>query len=200
MKPQRTQRAQRRGLERGCPHCKGSESSRAAKILECGGKRSATPLWLWARRGAKAPSPLSLCRRTPHRFGRGSAALCSLRSLWLNHSVCSDALWWAALGLQPRDPRGQLEQQRDQLPRGEPQQQLAGQQEQQPRVPVRPAPSSTSVPEGAKADPAAILSCGDNQPQANSRKEPPGVSSQNGVSVESSGRICVSSPIPGTDL
>jgi hypothetical protein len=105
-----------------------------------------------------------------------------------------------AHGLEPRDSRRQLEQQRVELPGGEPQQQLAGQQEQQPRVPVRPAPSSTSVPEGAKADPAAILSCGDNQPQANSRKEPPGVSSQNGVSVESSGRICVSSPIPGTDL
>ena len=45
--------------------------------------------------------------------------------------------------LEPRDPRGQLEQQRDQLPVGEPQQQQPGQQEQQQRIPGCPGPSST---------------------------------------------------------
>jgi hypothetical protein len=46
-----------------------------------------------------------------------------------------------AQGLEPGDPRGQLEQQRQELPGHEPQQQLAGQQEQQQRVPVRPPPA-----------------------------------------------------------
>lgn len=55
----------------------------------------------------------------------------------------------AANGLEPRESRGQLEQQRDQLPDSEPQQQLAGQQEQQYGVPVRPAPSSTGRWESA---------------------------------------------------
>jgi len=49
--------------------------------MDCGGKRSATPLWLSAERApepeatlhlpappeAKAPSPLALCRRTPYK-------------------------------------------------------------------------------------------------------------------------------------
>ena len=45
--------------------------------------------------------------------------------------------------LEPRDPRGQLEQQREELPVGESQQQQRpGQQEQQYRVPCSPGPSS----------------------------------------------------------
>ena len=60
-----------------------------------------------------------------------------------------------AKGLEPGDPGRQLEQQRQELPGHEPQQQLAGQQEQQYRVPVRPSPSSIP-PSGT--DPAAILS------------------------------------------
>jgi hypothetical protein len=64
----------------------------------------------------------------------------------------------AAIGLEPRESRGQLEQQRDQLPGGKPQQQLAGQREQQHRVPVRPAPSSIPTVECFGTDPAAILS------------------------------------------
>jgi len=48
-----------------------------------------------------------------------------------------------ANGLEPRDPRRQLEQQREQLPVGEPQQQQPDEQEQQYRVPSRPGPSST---------------------------------------------------------
>ena len=44
--------------------------------------------------------------------------------------------------LEPHDPRGQLEQQRDQLPVGEPQQQQPGQQEQQYWVPRGSGPSS----------------------------------------------------------
>jgi RNA-directed DNA polymerase len=42
----------------------------------------------------------------------------------------------AAIGHEPGEPGWQLEQQREQLPRGEPQQQQPGQQEQQHRVPV----------------------------------------------------------------
>jgi retron-type reverse transcriptase len=64
----------------------------------------------------------------------------------------------AALGLEPRDPRRQLEQQRHQLPRGEPQQRQPDEQEQQHRVPVRAAPSSTGRHDRAPADPAALPS------------------------------------------
>ena len=81
-----------------------------------------------------------------------------------------------AKGLEPCESRRQLEQQRDQLPDGEPQQQLAGQQQQQPWVPVRAAPSSTKAPGGAMADPAAILSCGRIGMQANSSRLAPGAS------------------------
>ena len=49
----------------------------------------------------------------------------------------------AAKRLEPRDPRRQLEQQRDQLPVSEPQQQQPGQPEQQHRIPGCPRPSST---------------------------------------------------------
>ncbi len=65
----------------------------------------------------------------------------------------------AAIGLEPRDSRRQLEQQRQELPVGEPQQQQPVEQEQQRRVPGCPDPSSTGAPEGALADPAAIPSC-----------------------------------------
>ena len=65
----------------------------------------------------------------------------------------------AAIGLEPRDPRRQLEQQRQELPVSEPQQQQPVQQEQQHWVPGCPGPSSTCAPEGALADPAAIPSC-----------------------------------------
>lgn len=64
----------------------------------------------------------------------------------------------AAKRLEPCESGRQLEQQRDQLPDGEPQQQQPEQQEQQHRIPFRPAPSSTSRPDGSAADPAAILS------------------------------------------
>jgi hypothetical protein len=65
----------------------------------------------------------------------------------------------AAFGLEPRDPRRQLEQQRQELPVSEPQQQQPVEQEQQHWVPGCPGPSSTGAPEGALADPAAIPSC-----------------------------------------
>lgn len=48
-----------------------------------------------------------------------------------------------AHGLEPGDPRRQLEQQREQLPVGESEQQQPGEQEQQYRVPSRSGPSST---------------------------------------------------------
>ena len=64
-----------------------------------------------------------------------------------------------ANGLEPRDSRRQLEQQRQELPVGEPQQQQPGQQEQQYWVPSGPRPSSTGALDNAAADPAAIPSC-----------------------------------------
>jgi len=64
----------------------------------------------------------------------------------------------AANGLEPRDPRRQLEQQRDELPVSEPQQQQPGQCEQQPWIPGCAGPSSTGGLENPQADPAAILS------------------------------------------
>jgi len=67
-----------------------------------------------------------------------------------------------ANGLEPRDSRRQLEQQRQELPVSEPQQQQPGQQEQQPRFPGSAGPSSSGALDDAQADPAAILSpeCG----------------------------------------
>lgn len=56
--------------------------------------------------------------------------------------------WGTALWLEPRDSRGQLEQQREQLPGGQPQQQHAVQPQHQHRVP--PGPSSTHVSEEQK--------------------------------------------------
>ena len=68
-----------------------------------------------------------------------------------------------AIGLEPCQSGRQLEQQRDQLPDGEPQQQQQpDEQQQQPRVPVRLAPSSIGAPDGVPADPAAIPSCAKN--------------------------------------
>ena len=64
----------------------------------------------------------------------------------------------AAKGLQPCVTGRQLEQQRQQLPDGEPQQQQPDEQQQQPRVSVGAALSSTLRPDGGGADPAAILS------------------------------------------
>lgn len=55
----------------------------------------------------------------------------------------------AAKSLEPRETRRRLEQQREQLPRGESQQQQAGQREQQPRLPFCPARRSTEAPDGA---------------------------------------------------
>jgi len=63
-----------------------------------------------------------------------------------------------ANGLESRDPRRQLEQQRQELPVSEAQQQQPGQPEQQHRFPGPAGPSSSGALDGAKADPAAILS------------------------------------------
>jgi hypothetical protein len=63
-----------------------------------------------------------------------------------------------ANGLEPRDPRRQLEQQRQELPLSEPQQRQPRQQEQQHRFPGCPGPSSSGALDDAPADPAAILS------------------------------------------
>ncbi len=73
----------------------------------------------------------------------------------------------AAIGLEPRDPRRQLEQQRQELPVSAAQQQQPVQQEQQYWVPGCPRLSSTGAPEGALADPAAIPPCAEESAQAN---------------------------------
>ncbi len=62
-----------------------------------------------------------------------------------------------AKGFEPREPRGQLEQQRQELPHGEPEQEQPGQPEQQPGVPPCPGLSSIPAGESAGTDPAAIL-------------------------------------------
>ena len=82
----------------------------------------------------------------------------------------------AAKGLEPCESGRQLEQQRDQLPGGEPQQQQPDEPEQQPRVPFRSAPSSTRLPEGSGADPAAILSPAAVLPGQRHEQKPPGAS------------------------
>lgn len=82
----------------------------------------------------------------------------------------------AAIGLEPCESRRQLEQQREQLPDGEPQQQHAGQQQQQPWVPRCPRPSSTGAPGGVPADPAAILSAAEVLPRQRPTTNPPGAS------------------------
>ena len=82
----------------------------------------------------------------------------------------------AAKRLEPRESGRQLEQQRDQLPCGEPQQQQPDEQEQQHRLPFRPAPSSTRLPEGSGADPAAILSPAAILPGQIRNMNPPGAS------------------------
>jgi hypothetical protein len=93
----------------------------------------------------------------------------------------------AAKGLEPCESGRQLEQQREQLPCGEPQQQQPDEPEQQPWVPCGLAPSSTRLPEGGGADPAAIPSGAKDGAQANRDSEPPGASREAELS-KSSGR------------
>lgn len=88
----------------------------------------------------------------------------------------------AAIGLQPRESRRQLEQQRDQLPDGVSQQQQPGQQQQQQyRVPLRPAPSSTRLPHGGEADPAAIPSGAHDDAPGKYRQQTARCESEDGV-------------------
>lgn len=94
----------------------------------------------------------------------------------------------AAIGLEPCESRWQLEQQRQQLPGCEPEQQLAEQREQQHGLSVRAALSSTCVPDGAQADPVAILPCAAAKAQAK-REKAPGVSRWDRSPVEPSGRL-----------
>jgi RNA-directed DNA polymerase len=63
-----------------------------------------------------------------------------------------------ANGLQPRDSRRQLEQQRQQRALRQPQQQQSDQHQRQHWFPGCPAPSSTRWPEGSPVDPAAVPS------------------------------------------
>ena len=75
----------------------------------------------------------------------------------------------AAKRFKPGESGRQLQQQRDQLPNCESQQQLAGQQQQQHRVPLCPVPSSTLTPDGVGADPAVILSTAESSAGANTQ-------------------------------
>lgn len=63
-----------------------------------------------------------------------------------------------ANGLQPRDSRRQLEQQRQQRALRQPQQQQSDEHQQQHWFPGCAAPSSTRRPEGSPVDPAAVPS------------------------------------------
>ena len=161
--------------------------------------------------GPRAYSLCSLCSLwlTPavsHRFGvkegmatkntkitnkpaTGLFSLCSLCSLWLNIPV-SQNFEMAARRLEPRESGRQLEQQRDQLPGGEPQQQQPDEPEQQHRIPFRPAPSSTPAPSGVATDPAAILSTAGVLPRQIRNRKLPGASSL-AEPVEASGRFPV---------
>jgi hypothetical protein len=69
---------------------------------------------------------------------------------------------WSVMGasqrLEPREPRRQLEQQRRELPFSEPQQEHAGQPEQQPGLPGRRS-STVSGWISAPMEPAGIPSC-----------------------------------------
>lgn len=94
----------------------------------------------------------------------------------------------AAKRLEPRESGRQLEQQRDQLPDGEPQQQHSDEPEQQHWVPFRSPPSSTRLPEGSGADPAAILSPAGVPPGQIRNIKPPGAS-RLAEPVKNSGRF-----------
>lgn len=100
----------------------------------------------------------------------------------------------AARRLEPRESGRQLEQQRDQLPDGEPQQQQPDEQEQQHRIPLRPSRSSTLMPEGIEADPAAILSPARVWPGQIEEPNPPGASRL----AENSGRFSHLLAVRGT--
>jgi hypothetical protein len=82
----------------------------------------------------------------------------------------------AAKRLEPRESGRQLEQQREQLPDGEPQQQQPDEPEQQHWVPLRPSRSSIRTPESARTDPAAILSPARVPPGQRPTHKPPGAS------------------------
>lgn len=81
-----------------------------------------------------------------------------------------------ANGLQPRDPRRQLEQQRQQRAVCQPQQQQSGQRQQQHWFPGCSAPSSTRWPEGCLADPAPVPSL-DHMVRGEEQEQRSGVSS-----------------------
>jgi hypothetical protein len=99
---------------------------------------------------------------------------------------CLQRFGVAAKRLQPCESGRQLQQQRNQLPDGEPQQQLAGQQQQQHGVPLCPAHSSTLTQDGVGADPAVILSPAEVLPGQIRSPKPSGASRLAGP-VENSG-------------
>lgn len=94
----------------------------------------------------------------------------------------------AARRLEPCESGRQLEQQRDQLPDGEPQQQQPDEQEQQHWIPFRSPPSSTLTPDSVGTDPAAILSPARVWPGQIRNPKLPGAS-RLAEPVEDSGRL-----------
>ena len=91
----------------------------------------------------------------------------------------------AAKRLEPRESGRQLEQRCELLPVGVSQQQQPDEQQQQHRVPRRPAPSSTRAWERALADPATILSPAASALEQIADNRPPGASRE----AENSGRL-----------
>jgi hypothetical protein len=81
--------------------------------------------------------------------------------------------WVVANRVEPRDPRRQLERQRQELPVSEPQQQQPGQQEQQHRFPALLAPAHPERWMTLRDDPAAIRSLENGVPRQSAAEQGP---------------------------
>jgi len=109
-----------------------------------------------------------------------------VRSWRFRNQVLDDLGRWPK-GLEPGDPRRELEQQSAELPVGEPEQQQSGQSQQQHRIPGRPSSDQGRMAQGT--EPAAVLSAGLFEAGGKSPVEPPGAGS---TACERSGRFVVS--------
>jgi hypothetical protein len=76
---------------------------------------------------------------------RRAVALCAFVRFADTHGLRAHVIRGLSEGLEPRDPRRQLEQQRQELPLGQPQQQQPGQRQQQQRLPAGLARNSPGV-------------------------------------------------------
>jgi len=64
-------------MDEGIPHAKDAKSAKEQAILDCGGKRSATPLWDDGMAG-ESGATAALCHRSPKN-------LCVLGDLCVRH-------------------------------------------------------------------------------------------------------------------